>query len=295
MTRVLAPSCSFVLAFALLGCGSEPATPPVDGVSGHELVAIDNGKNQLVRIDARGDIVWTAPLPAGPRDVQRLDADRVLVSFGAGAAEYSLVDGAEGWKVDGYGDVQSAERLADGTTLLAEQLGDGVALRTLGADGAELGVVQVSGAKELRLARRLPNGHTLFTVEGPYRVVEVDAVGAQVWEAALPGKGYLALREADGSTLATTGDDCSVVRLDASGAQVARIGGKDRLPEAGLDWFSGFQPLKSGNLLTTNWLGHFKWGTGPQLVELDAESRIVWQWRNDEAVRQVTHVLVLEE
>lgn len=274
------------------GGGSSTTGDPLDNPS-HRFLAIDNGLNHLLLVDQRGGQGWSVDIPGGSRDLQLVTGDHVLVSHGDGAAEYALSDGGRGWSVTGYSDIQSARRLPGGETLLAGGTTD-VTFYTLDQLGMEIGKVHLPGYLELRLVRVLDNEHLLFTAAFPFRVVEVDMNGAEIWQAPLPDKGYTAERLPGGETLATAGEPCLLVTLDASGEIMRKLGGEENFPGVGLDWFSGFHQLPGGNVVVANWLGHDKWGTGPHLVELTPDNTIAWSWADHDAAMQITNVLVLE-
>jgi hypothetical protein len=72
----------------------------------------------------------------------------------------------------------------------------------------EVSKVTINNITTLRLARRLSNGHTLFTGDInndlKFYVFEVDATGAIVWQQSLyGGRGYVAYRLDNGDTRAT--------------------------------------------------------------------------------------------
>jgi hypothetical protein len=237
---------------------------------------------------------WDVALPAGARDLQLLGDATVLVSHGDGAAEYALDTGASGWKIAGFSNIQSAQRLGNGNTLLG-QAGTDATFFEVGSDGSVVTTLVAPGVSELRLARRLDNGHTLFTgMKGGFLVLEIDEAGASVWEKPLPGKGYVATRSSNGNTLATTGDALTLLELDTDGTELKHWGGSAEHPDARLRWFSGFQSLADGHKVVANWLGHGMEGSGPHIVEFDDANELVWQWEDHLLAQTITNVLVLE-
>ena len=277
------------------GAAGAGGTAGSAGADGRRFLALDNGRNRLLMIGPDGAADWAIDVPLGSRDLQLVDGDQVLVSHGNGAAEYALSDGTQGWTLAGFAGVNSARRLDNGNTLLGANLPGGVTIIEAAPDGAEVSRVELTGLDDMRLLRRLDDGNTLLTVVDPFRVIEVDPAGSVVWEAPLPGKGYVAERLSDGTTVATTGDAVTVLDLDPAGKVIHEVGGKATHPDAGLDWFSGFDRLENGNVVVTNWLGHDKWGTGPHVVELTRDNELVWDWEDHDAARQITNVLVVSE
>jgi hypothetical protein len=85
----------------------------------HVLYLVDNGLNRLVFLNQKDPSKsWTVPIPAGSRDLQLVANNKILVSHGNGAAEYDRTTGAKGWSVSTYAGVSTAQRLANGNTLL---------------------------------------------------------------------------------------------------------------------------------------------------------------------------------
>ena len=257
----------------------------------HYFAVVDNGGNRLVVIDQiQGKRGWSVAVPAGARDVQRVQGDRLLVSHASGATEYALADGAAGWSHTALKGVSSAQRLSDGSTVFLT----GAGLTRISASGAVIAQVPLA-INDPRLLRVLDDGSVLACSASGKYIQHFSASGAALpWKATLPGKGYLALRQADGTTWATTGDQCSILKLDAAGTVLASLGGIAAHPEARLLWLSGFCRLANGNLVAANWNGHGKIGQGPHVVEFTPDNRLVWSWEDHAAAKTVTNVLVLE-
>ena len=283
---------SFALALLVLALGGVARSDEIR----HRFLCVDNNRNQLLHVNQRDPARdWSVKIPPGSRDLQLLAGDRVLVSHGNGAAEYELATGRRlDWMVDRYAQVQSAQRLENGHTILGAISATGLVLYELDPGGKEIGRLPLPRMKDLRLLRRLPNGHTLMTVSGPSRAIEVDAAGKVVWQATFPGKGYKASRLANGNTMVSTGGQVTLVELDPAGKIVFSVGGKTAHPGLGLDWFSGFDVLPNGNWVAANWLGHGKLGTGPHLVEFDRSNRLVWKWEDHKRAGAVTNLLMLD-
>ena len=263
--------------------------------AGHRFVCVDNGANRLVHVDQLrkgGD--WSVDLPAGARDIQLLEADVLLVSHGSGAGEYSLKDGRLIRLIsDKYRNINSARRLPDGIIILVSRSGEVFALDN---EGKETGRFKIDYKNlDIRLARFNAAGNLLVVqTKEPRCVVEADMTGKVVRTVPLSGKGYRAQALENGNLLVSIGDSVKVVEIDAQGEVVHFVGGKEKHPDAGLDFFSGFELLPNGNIVVANWLGHGKQGTAPHLYEFDRQNNIVWSWEDHTKAKQVTNLLVLE-
>jgi hypothetical protein len=263
----------------------------------HRFLAVDNGANHLIHVDqVHPEKNWSVTVPAGSRDLQLVRPGIVLLSYGAGAAEYRLSDGQpDGWKAEGFKDIQTAWRLADGSTLLGT--GAGVII-TVDAKGVETGRFSIQQPKlNMRLLRPTPAGTLLIGGCAPeFAVLEVERPGGKVLrKLPLPQKGYKAMALANGNILASAGGTVNVLEFDAAGKTVSTVGGKAAFPKLGFDFFSGFERLANGNVVVANWLGHGKQGTGPHLVELTPANQLVWSWADHQAAKQVTNLLILDD
>ena len=260
----------------------------------HRFVCIDNKRNNLILVDQfKPQRSWTRQIPAGSRDIQILDKSTLLVSHGNGAAEYDMCTGTPlTWKVDMYRGIQSARRLQNGNTLLASILG---VIYTVGPTGEEIDKNTIKKSKlDLRLVRLLENGNLLIGAKSPSAVLETKITGELVRTLPLPGKGYKALQLDNGHILASTGDEVKVVEMDKTGKIVSFVGGKDVHSDLGLDFCSGWDILKNGNIVMVNWLGHGKHGTAPHLVEFSRDNKVAWKWEDHKIAAQVTNVKVLK-
>ncbi len=283
----------------------------------HVLYLVDNGFNKLLFLNQKDPSKnWTMSIPSGSRDLQLVADNKILVSHGNGAAEYDRTTGAKSWSISTYSGVSTAQRLANGNTLLGWSTPASgttpakVMFSEVNSAGTEVSRMTINNITTLRLARRLANGNTLFTGDInndlKFQVFEVNATGAIVWQQSLYGaRGYVANRLANGDTQATIGpigalhepgrDDNKLLQLSPTGAIVKFWGGMDVHPNARLRKFSGYSVVPSnGNVLIANWLGDGNIGTGPHAVEFDAYNNLVWSWEDHAAARTVTNLLVVE-
>jgi hypothetical protein len=283
----------------------------------HLLYMVDNGRSNLLFLNQKDSSKsWTVPIPAASRDLQLVSNNKLLVSHGNGAAEYDRTTGAKGWSIDTFSGVSTAQRLLNGNTLLGwsrgatDKLPATVSFSEVNRAGTEVSRLTVNNITTLRLARRLSNGHTLFTGdinnELKFYVFEIDSTGAIVWQQSLyGGRGYVANRLSNGDTWATIGpirdvwqpgkDDNKVLQLSPNGSIVRYWGGMTDHPSARLRKFSGFSVVpKNGNIVVANWLGDGNIGTGPHAVEFDAQNKLVWSWEDHYAAETITNLLVIE-
>jgi uncharacterized membrane protein/outer membrane protein assembly factor BamB len=192
-------------------------------------------------------------------------------------------------------EVHSFERLADGSTLIAEsgrrrliwvdregRLLHQVALR----------VDRPDAHHDTRLVRTTPTGTVLVAHEADGVVREYDRDGQVVWSYAVPlfgqearpGHGpsahgnqvFGAWRLADGRTRIATGNGHRVLEVDREGRILWEFGPAD-LPQVALGWITSVQELPSGHLVITNCHAG---PDQPQLIEIDRDKRLIWSFRD---------------
>jgi hypothetical protein len=265
----------------------------------HRFLVVDNAAHRLILVDQHDpNGGWSVAIPSpNSRDLQLVDAGRVLVSHPNGAAEYELATGRKVWEITAYNGVHTARRLPGGNTLLGANAKEGIVVYEVTREGKEVSrrvLDKQSGA--LRVMRRLEGGNLLLNLAGPCRAVEIDPKGKIVWQYVLPtgGKGYKVQRLADGNTLLSTGGLCSVIEVDPTGKIVRTFGGKQAHPDAGLDFASGFDLLPSGHVVIANWLGHGKHPDSPHAVEFDRDNKLVWSWGDHKLATVATNVMILD-
>ncbi len=291
------PSIAAVLlvAWALTG---EPV------LATHRFVCVDNGASRLVYVnESQPASNWRVDVPAGSRDVQRLDGERLLLSHDNGCGIYRMSDGRCLWSLDGFKGIQTAHYSpAQQEIMLGANVADGYEFYSLVKDGAGFRksgrVLRVPVVKTglLRLVRFTPEGHLLFTAGEPYRIIEWDPEQSRIrWSASLPDKGYMAIRGDDGTTVASTGGAVSLLVFGRDGKVVREYLGEEFRARYQLNWFSGMAVLPNGNFVVANWLGHGANGRGPHLVEVDSNNRVVWTWTDHDAAKQVTGFVMLDD
>ena len=266
----------------------------------HRFIGVDESRSQLLYVDqtdaARN---WTLQLPNRYRDYQLIGANRILLSTGFGYREYDLATRQLVKEVKGYHDIQFARRRANGTTVMGGNE-NGVTLYELGPDDKVRRKVSGKFAN-VRLGRLTPQG-TVLLGPGDGKLVEMGWDGQVVKEWPSADKDthiYQALRTKDGHLLVATGGAASLLEMDPNGTVIKRFGGRGT-PDAkalGYLFFTGFQVLKNGNIVVSNWTGHGAndSANGTQLIEFDASGKIVWKWHDAAMAGSLHGVLILDD
>ncbi len=282
-------------AFLLLSFPGE-AAPPERLVIGAEA-----GKGLAVVDPADGNkILWHHPLgavhdlhllPNGnfltqdgwPRVIELNLAKEIVWEYDA-----TRTNRREG---DGKVEIHAYQRLADGSTLIAES-GPG-RLIEVSPDQRLLRefpfvVSKPSSHSDTRLVRRLENGHTLVAHEADQVVKEYDPSGKVVWEFPIPlfgkpaagghgpdafgGKCFAAIRLKNGNTLVATGNGHSLLEVTPAKEIVWKLEQHD-LPGIVLAWVTTVEELEDGSLR----FGNCHAGPGnPQIIEVTKDKEVVW-------------------
>lgn len=244
---------------------------------------------------------WTLKLPEIAFDLQLVGGNRLLCNRSKG---YDVYDLATRQKTESFlseavkGTVRSVRRRADGRTFLGTQ--EGPVYEFDAQKGLTAVYEMPKGAKYVRLMRFTPKGTLLLAAEdGAYEVslekgLEAEKRLVRKFALPRPRNSYMALCAPDGKVLVAGGYSKGFYTFGADGVLL-----KDTVlkqPEGLNNYFyAGFQLLKNGNTVLSNWTGHnakdFK--PGWKVVELDKDHNVVWTW-NEDFGGTVNNVIVLD-
>jgi hypothetical protein len=294
------------------GGSSGPTCPKPAGQLCHEFIANDNGRAQVNYVNEftsknAGGVVWSknvghaaASPENSPRTIEIVDnaqamgGKAVLVSVNDGYVELDLSNGNKLADVTvQFNGITGACRLPDGTTAL----GTNASIRIVNAAGVQARSFNLPAGSNLRAINRDPatGNFWLSKTENAY---QLNDQGQILWQGFMGAgtKGYAVWWRQGGGAYGTTGEPATIVELNAEKQIVATIGGRDKHPEAGLDFFSGFVRRPNGNFIVANWLGHLgnPGANTAQIVELTPDDKVVWTWGNQTLSRQITNVYVFQ-
>ena len=262
------------------------------------------GGPRLAIVDADGSISWEMPW-GGIHDIHRLENGNILTRQGrAAVVEIDPEKRKVIWKYDSAKEngnagkrveVHAFERLADGTTMIAES-GVGRIIE-VGRDGKLVREIalerdQPDAHSDTRLVRSTASGSYLVAHEADGKVREYGRKnGKVIWEYEVPmfgksarnGHGpqafgnrlFAALRLKNGNTLVATGNGHSVLEVTPDKKIVWQIH-QDDLPGIRLAWVTTLEVLPNGNYV----IGNCHAGPGqPLLVEVNPTTKkVVWQF-----------------
>lgn len=303
-------SASFLLAFVLVSpCAC----------ADHKVLL--QGGPRLAIVDVDGTVSWEMPW-GGIHDLHRLDNGNILTRQGRVAVvEIDPETRKVIWKYDAGKEngnagkrmeVHSFERLADGTTMIAESgIGRIIEVDRSGKLIREITLERdrPNAHSDTRLVRSTNAGSYLVAHEADGKVREYDRMsGKVIWEYEVPmfgksarnGHGpeafgnrlFAALRLKNGNTLVATGNGHSVLEVTHDKKIVWQIN-QDDLPGIRLAWVTTLEVLPNGNYV----IGNCHAGVGqPLLVEVEPKTKkVVWQFdRHADFGNNVSNSLLLD-
>jgi outer membrane protein assembly factor BamB len=236
------------------------------------------GDQRVMVLSTTGQVEWEYPTKLA-HDVWMLPNGHVLFADGETVTEVTrekqVVFQYRAAEQKG-GATYSCQRLADGKTLAGEN-STGRVLE-LDATGQIAFTLQTSPSKvgehhNLRMTRKLDNGHYLVCHSGAGVVKEYTAQGEVVWQVKPAGAlAFAALRTPQGDTLISSLDQ--IEEFDAQGKKtwscsVQEIPGTKPRNLTGLQW------LANGHVVAGCYQG-YKDGEGFGLLEISREKQLVW-------------------
>lgn len=244
---------------------------------------------------------WTLKLPELAMDLQLIDNRQVLCNTSRGYDVYDLAtrQKTDSLRSDALRSVRTVRRLADGRTFLGCQDGP---VYEFDAQKKQTSVYEMPKAiKYVRLMRFTPKGTLLLAADdGAYEVSLEKGLTAEkrlVRKFALPRprNAYMALYAPDGNLLLSGGYAKGFFTFDPQGKLLSDT--VFTQPEGLFNHFyAGFQILKNGNIVMSNWTGHSvkDFQPGWKLIEFDRQHHVVWTW-NEDCGGTVNDVIVFDE
>ena len=266
----------------------------------HRVLLSDEGNQKVHYIDMNdGSKNWSISL--ANRDMQLIGDGKLLLNSGTGYEEYDLSSHTKIKTVSVGTNIQTAFRInsqetfvgVDGSVPHVEIINN--------ATGKSRKTINIKPSITLRLIRPTPNKTFLVGGKDAGMVYEFDSLGNKVWEANVGGSPYQAVRLPNGNTVISTGYGAQIAMVDRS-SKIIRKFPKDpkdaSLTSVKPNFFGGFQILKNGNIVVTNWQGHGAgYGTsGIQLLEFDSTGVLVSYWKQTANIISSLHgVIVVDD
>jgi len=275
-----------------------PAPAPVQQGQAHPFVCPDYTQGKVFIVSADGRVQWEYPARSC-NDLWVLPNGNLLFNTGHGVQEVTR-DKRVVFSYESKSEIYACQRLGSGNTFI----GECNAGRLLEVDPAGKIVKQIrllpegtnGGHAYMRNARVLADGHYLVCLYGEQVVRELDSSGKLLREIPATGGPHSAIRLPNGNTLVACGDrpgGSRVFEVDPAGKTVWEVG-RDDLPGITLKFMAGLQRLPNGNTVMSNWLGHKQFGTGPHLIEVTPDKKVVWTFADHKTMRTISSVQLLD-
>lgn len=272
-----------------------------------KVLCADDSKQRLAVVNADGKIEWEYKV--GPiHGAHVLSNGNLLFQVNwSRVVEVTFDDKKEiVWEYDAskrpenagkHVEVHAFQRLENGDTMIAESGSSRII--EVSKDGKitkqfPMKVSASHGHSDTRQVVKLKNGHYLAAHEHDGMVREYDADGKVVWEYAVPlfdrkpagghgpeafGNAVFGVQRLDnGNTLIGTGNGHSVLEVTPKGEIVWKIEQND-LTGIQLAWVCGVERLANGN---TRFVNCHAGPNNPQLIEVDANKKLVWAMKDFE-------------
>jgi hypothetical protein len=291
----------------------------------HDFLAIDEGLSNLMHVnEANPKQNWLVHIGHElPRDMQLEGGGKVLISHDHGYCEYDIATGQRLKDVAIYHDVSSVRRLANGDLLMAGVDFDGKKLNR-GHDpvgdptGRHVLFIEFSPDGQivrrttyvgdyLRLIRETPTGTFLCSCNTLFReadgngnwIRDIPVAGFQhAWEALRLPNGHVLMSSGFGTSIPPgKGGSAFMAEVDSTGKLLRKYGDASQVPARIHPYFYAmFQLLPNGDVVIANWQGHSGGhnNSGSQLIELNSEGSLVWEWSDRAFVSSLQGVLVLD-
>ncbi|MDP6047343.1 MAG: PQQ-binding-like beta-propeller repeat protein [Phycisphaerae bacterium] len=306
-------ACSYIAVAVLVGQAAvnqktpaaKPAEALIKGQLRHTVIAADGHRGKVLKISPEGKIVWEFKAPRC-HDAWLLENGNVLATYGGrgvgGAMEISP-DNKIVWKYEVKGEVQTAQRLADGNTLMGDPTrGRLIEISKEGKIVKEVKLKYKRGGHALmRHARKLKCGNYLVAHHHNKVICEYAPDGKVVMEIKTEAPAFAAVRLANGNTMCS--EWFRIKEVDPKGKIVWSMtkkeiveqlvpGGKE--VEKGDALMTGIQVLSNGNIVIANYFGHGKGSRGAVLFEVTRDKKVVWQYTNKKDTGGVMGVHIVD-
>jgi hypothetical protein len=267
----------------------------------YKVIVADEGNGKVHYINlANPTERWS--ITTANRDLQLIGSDRLMVSVSDGYSEYNVKTGGFIKKVTTGSGVQSVFRINQKSTFIGTD--NPASIKEVDSTGKQIKKINFALNASIRIVRPTQAGTFLVGGKVAGIMYECDSAGTIKWEAQAGGEPYMALRLSNGNTLISTGYGCQMVLVDSKANVLKKFptaadkNGNQFWNQAAPNFFAGFQVLKNGNIVVSNWEGHggSNGGKGYQLIEIDSGlTKVISYWKQDASIVSSLHgVLIID-
>ncbi len=267
------------LGLATILANTLEAQPSVVGQPSGQILAA--GDRRVLVLSPEGNVLWEYPTKL-THDAWMLPSGNVLFADGETVTEVTrekqVVFQYRAAEQKGGG-TYACQRLPDGKTFVGENSTG--RLLELDPDGKVAFALQTSPFQigqhhNLRMARKLVNGHYLVCHSGARLVKEYTPMGEVVWEVKVPGSlAFAAIRTPNGNTLVS----ClgRVLEYDPNGKTIWECRTEDLGAALRVRNLTGINLLPNGNVVTGCYQAYAN-GQGWGLLEISRDKKVVWSY-----------------
>jgi outer membrane protein assembly factor BamB len=267
------------LGLAVFLANAQAAEPSIVGQASGQVLAA--GDRRVMVLSPAGEVLWEYPTKL-THDAWMLPSGNVLFADGETVTEVTrqkqVVFKYRAAEQKGGG-TYACQRLADGKTFVGENSTG--RLLELDPDGKVVFALQTSPSQtgehhNMRMARKLANGHYLVCHSGARLVKEYTPKGEAVWEVKVPGSlAFAAVRTPSGSTLVSCLD--RVVEYDPSGKTIWECRTDELGAAVRIRNLTGINLLSNGNVVTGCYQAYAD-GQGCGLLEISRDKKVAWSY-----------------
>jgi outer membrane protein assembly factor BamB len=271
---------AFIAALGLAACLAH--APAAESFSGGQPCGqiLAAGDHRVMVLSPAGEVLWEYPTKL-THDAWMLPSGNVLFADGDTVTEVTrekkVVFQYRATEQKGGG-TYACQRLPDGKTLIGENSTG--RLLEVDPDGKVVFSLQTSPYQagqhhNMRMARKLRNGHYLVCHSGARLVKEYTPEGKVVWEVKVPGSlAFAAIRTPRDSTLVSCLD--RVLEYDPDGKRIweCRV---DELGAVKIRNLTGINLLPNTNIVAGCYQAYAD-GQGCGLLEISREKKVAWSY-----------------
>jgi len=269
--------------------------------SSRRMLIRDEGNSNLHYVNLANPAEnWVVKCTGWARGMQLVGDNVVLGGRSDGYEEYDLKTGAILKQVKTYPNTQSAYRMPNGETMLAQDGTDTTLTFLAPKTDTVTHKITYAGYSYIRMVRPTPQGTYLLPAD--QNLAEGDADGKILWSLHQPGWMHIweALRLPDQRIVLASAFGATLDFLDPTTHTIQTSFGGKNMPDAATiqpNFFAEFQVLPNGNFITSNWQGHggSNGSKGLQIIEFDPTGKVVWTYKQDPTVySSIQGVMVLD-
>lgn len=148
---------------------------------------------------------------------------------------------------------------------------------------------------QFRQMTKASNGNYLVPVLSQAKVVEISPKGEKVREISVPPTPFSIKEMPNGNLLVSTIGQLVILDRRTGEKTVTLLKGPIQGTRDTLRFATEAVVLKNGNVVATNWQGYARTKSDAQVIELDAEGRVVYTFRDTSIMKNVSGLFLFQK